>query len=181
MSSNDTVTGCLFLAEISARHTGEVWCSPTCGSLSGFKCHSNAISAFSCLMRTLAAACDAVQVNARMEVFFRDSGINMLCCKGPFALDVARFIRRWAFRFPMQETRVALQWCVCFTLHGFDFFTSSRQQNQITKRMSLVRIGLWGHSAFAHVRIRRLCDTFGSARQHLHHGAMTGCNNAAAR
>ena len=168
MSPNDTITGCLFLAEISARHEGEVWCSPTCGSLSRFKCHSHAISALSCLMWTLAAACDAVQVNARMEVFFRDSGRILLCCKGPFDPDVARFIRRWAFRFPMQETCVALQWCVCFTLHGFDFFTSSLQHNQITKRMSLVRIGLWRHSAFAHVRIRRLCDTFnGSARQHF--------------
>ena len=111
------VTGCLFLAEISARHKGEVWCSPTCGSLSRFKCHSDAISALSCLMWTLAAACDAVQVNARMEVFFRDSGRIMLCCKGPFDLDVTRFIRRWAFRSPMQETCVAFQWCVCFTLH----------------------------------------------------------------
>ena len=63
----------------------------------------------------------------------------------------------------------------------FDFFTSSLQQNQRTKMMWFVRIGLWRLSAFAHVWIWRLCDTFnGSARQHLYHGAMTGCENVAA-
>ena len=116
---------------------------------------------------------------------WRDSfgilGESVLCCKEFFDLDVGRFVRPLGFSIPNGRICVALQWCVCVMWHGFDFFTSSLQQNQRTKMMWFVRIGLWRHSAFAHVRIRRLCDTFnGSARQHLHHGAMTGCNNAAA-
>ena len=101
MSPNDTVTGCLYLAEISARHKGEVWCSPTCGSLSRFKCHSDARSTFLCSMWTLAAACDAVQVNARMEVFFRDSGKTCHVARGlsiqtlPGSSDAGLFDLRW--------------------------------------------------------------------------------------
>ena len=67
---------------VSSESCCEVWCSPTRGSLSRFKCLSDTRSTFSCLMWTLAAACDALQVNARMEVFFRDSGKTCHVARG---------------------------------------------------------------------------------------------------
>ena len=148
---------------VSSESCCEVWCSPARGSLSRFKCHSDARSTFSCSTRTLAAACDAVQFGARVAGFFGDSGRTSFMLQGAF-----RFVRRWAFRSPMEEHVLRFSGACVSRCMRFDFFTSSLQHNQITKRMSLVRIGLWRHSAFAHVRIRRLCDTFnGSARQHL--------------
>ena len=77
---------------VSSESCCEVWCSPTRGSLSRFKCHSDARSTFSCLMWTLVAACDAVQFGARVVAFFGDSGRISFMLQGAFRS------RRWQVR-----------------------------------------------------------------------------------
>ena len=99
---------------VSSESCCAVWCSPTRGSLSRFKCHSDARSTFSCSIWTLVAACDAVQFGAQVVAFFGDSGRTSFMLQGAFRS------RRWQVRqtlgFSISDGRtcVALQWCVSF-------------------------------------------------------------------
>ena len=89
---------------VSSESCCEVCCSPTRGSLSRFKCHSDARSTFSCLMWTLAAASNAVQFGARVVGFFKDSGRISFCVARGFSIwTLAGSSDLWAFRSPMEE------------------------------------------------------------------------------